>query len=101
VPPCNRERRWRREKGAEHCNHTQTNHHTTGKGKHYTMMRINVGSFRYSLSLSAWLIPTDDFKVRVTAEMLNHLDGSQIISPNILLLAAADKRPSAIAATLR
>lgn len=59
------------------------------------MIRINVGSLKYSPSLSAWLIATDDFKVRVTTEMLNDLDESQIISPNILLLAAADKRPSA------
>jgi hypothetical protein len=65
------------------------------------MMRINVGSLRYSPSLSAWLIPTDDFKVRVTTEMLNAFGGSQIISPNILLLAATDKRPSAIAAQNR
>jgi hypothetical protein len=52
------------------------------------MMRINVGSLRYSPSLSAWLIATED---HAKAEMLDDLGGSQVISPNILLLAAADK----------
>jgi hypothetical protein len=56
------------------------------------MMRINVGSLRYSPSLSAWLIATED---HAKAEMLDDLGGSQVISPNVLLLAAADKRPSA------
>jgi hypothetical protein len=53
------------------------------------MTRINVGSLRYSRSLSAWIIATED---RAKAEMLHYGDGDVIISPNILLLAHAVKR---------
>jgi hypothetical protein len=58
------------------------------------MMRINVGSLRYSPSLSAWLIATED---HAKAEMLHYGDGDVIICPRPLLLAAADKRGSATA----
>ena len=42
------------------------------------MMRINVGSLRYSQSLSAWIIATED---RAKAEMLHYGDGNVIVVP--------------------
>jgi hypothetical protein len=49
-------------------------------------MRINLGSVRYSRSLSAWIIATED---RAKAEMLHYGDGDVIICPWRYILRVA------------
>jgi hypothetical protein len=57
------------------------------------MMRINVGSLRYSPSCSAWIIATED---RAKAEMLHYGDGDVIICPWTYLTSfcAVPRNPS-------